>query len=398
MTAVSSVSSNLYYIVPLLVEQPTWGGTYISHFKGLTDPSLVSQNIGQAFELAQDSLLMPAEETESVSQNQPAYGLATATDLAHAQWFNTHDRAVPLQSVIDSDPEGILGSRALAQLGAEMKILIKFTQAKNNSYQVHVKPGQEFGQWLAKPESWYYFEPGQATLGLAPGVDVAEYQQRCQEIETFAGAISQKITAGKLTVADGRQQLAAFINQDHPRRFVNTVSIEADQIIDLSRGGVHHSWEVNPEQPQGNILYEVQVDVRDQFCTLRSFDQGSIKDDGQVRPLTINDYFAALDTDPERKRPATYMSSAVPGQTERKLFDNPHYQTSQLQVTGEYSGPWTTLTNSFQHLFVQSGCVVITVDGHRYLLNQGWSVLIPASTGQYHLTAEPQAQVLITTA
>jgi len=384
--------AGLYYIAPLLVEQPTWGGAYIAKFKNLTDTQLRHAKIGQAFELAKDSLLTSARATA------PTYGVASAEDIIHPQWYNLDDTAITLQALIDTDPAGTLGSRALEQLGPNMNILIKFTQAKNNSYQVHVKPGGEFGQWLAKPESWYYLEPGQATLGLAPGVDVAAYQARCQVIEAFAQSISQKIMAGELTLDEGKQQLTVFIDTDHPRKFVNTVSVKADQVIDLSAGGVHHSWEVNPQLPEGNIVYEVQVDVRDQYCTLRSFDQGSIKDTGLIRPLTIPDYFSALDTTVEKNQPSQYISALDPSLKEQFLFKNIHYQTIQARFSGQYQGSLTTLGDSFQHLFVQAGSVMIRHEEHEYQLDQGWSLFIPAQAQQYQLHAITPATVLFTTA
>jgi mannose-6-phosphate isomerase class I len=382
-----------YYIVPLLIEQPTWGGEYIVGFKGIQDPSLTGKKIGQAFELAVDSQL------SDLQSSSPAFGFATATDIAHPQWIGDQP-SLSLQSLIDQDAVAVLGQRALEKFGPKMNVLIKFTQAKNNSYQVHVKPGQEFGHWLAKPESWFYFEKGKATLGLAPGASVDEYRQRCEVIDAFANQLSQKIKAGELALADGKHQLTEFINQDHPRRFVNTVEIEPGQIIDLSLGGTHHSWEVSDDTPLGNIVYEVQVDVRDENCTLRSFDQGNIKDDGSVRPLTINDYFEALNSEPAANRPEQYMTVAQP-QTDglaqvTTLFDNQYYKTTQLSFTGECSGPSTKTSGSFHHVFVQEGSVTVKTSSGQWPINKGWSLFIPAGVEAYSLIAEQQSTVLTT--
>jgi mannose-6-phosphate isomerase class I len=381
------------YVIPLIVEQPTWGGQYIADFKGITQAEVSSKRIGQSFELASDSLVTPS------MTSAPAYGLATASDIAHPQWFNQPSEMMPIAQLIATDPEGVLGSLFLETYGRELKILIKFTQAQNNSYQVHVRPGQEFGQWLAKPESWYFLEAGQATLGLAPGVNVEEYRARVTAIDAFAQQLSHQVKASAIELTVARQQLAEMINQDHPRRFVNTVAIEPHQVVDMSAGGIHHSWEVGPDVPNGNIVYEVQVDVRDERCTLRSFDQGNIKDDGSVRPLTISDYFTALDTDPTRNQPTQYITSplgsAATPDPAVTLFANPYYKTQLRSITADT--PQTLQTEgTFHHLFAQSGELSVRTTHGRWSLPKGWSLFMPAGLQTYSLETQTTAQVLVT--
>ncbi len=387
------MSVSPYYIVPLLVEQPTWGGEYIAEFKGISEPAISGRKIGQAFELAVDSQLIEHQT------NQLSFGWVTATDLGHPTWVGSQP-TLSLQQLIEQDPEAILGKQALEKFGPKMNVLIKFTQAKNNSYQAHVVPGQEFSHWLAKPESWFYFEQGKATLGLAPGVEVGEYRKRCEEIEAFAQGVSQKIQAGEVTVEQGKHQLAEFINADHPRRFVNTVEIQPGQIIDLSQGGIHHSWEVGDDVPLGNIVYEVQVDVRDENCTLRSFDQGNIKDDGKVRPLSIEDYFKALNTDPHANQPGQYSTTAeavTDGKAQvTTLFDNQYYKTTQIEFSSEYSGQFTETQGSFHHVFVKEGQVTVKTSKGEWPVAKGWSLFVPAGVGEYSLTTSGQSTILVT--
>ncbi|HYD35846.1 MAG TPA: hypothetical protein VD999_07335 [Vitreimonas sp.] len=385
-----------YYVVPLLINQPTWGGTYIADFKTVTEPSVADKKIGQSFELFDGSWLAPG------MTDQLPFAFAEATDLDHPAFFNTPDatQLLKIQTLIDTDPTAVLGSRSVSKFGAGMKTLIKFTQAQNNSYQVHVEPGKTVGHWQAKPESWYYFEDGYVTLGLKPGVNVTEYQQRSHEIDAYARQLSEQIKADALSVADARQQLKAFIDQDHPRRFVNFVSIKKDQIVDLSACGIHHSWEIHPDLPLGNIVYEVQVDVKDENCTLRSFDQGNIKDNGAVRPLSIDEYFQALNTSPEHNQPEKYFTTAQ-ARTEgtariTRLFDSEYYKTDLVEFSGAYTGTATTLQDTFHHVFVKSGAITITAQGENYPVAKGWSVFIPAATGQYQLTATEPSLVLTT--
>lgn len=384
-----------HYVVPLLVEQPTWGGQYIAEFKNIVNSEIRAQNIGQAFELETNSMVIPR-----VGETLP-FGVAPATDLKNPRYVGDTTGLGSLKSLIDQNPVGVLGQRVVDSDGAEMKTLIKFTQAKNNSYQVHVKPKEAFGHWQAKPESWYFLEPGQATLGLQTHIDLTEYHQRCQDIDAFAQQVSQRIKAGQLTVEQGRAELKTFIDQDHPRRFVNTVRLAPNQLVDLSGGGIHHSWEVGPETPLGNIVYEVQLDVKDEFCTLRSFDQGNIKDDGSVRPLTIDDYFQALDSEGEDNRPEQYLRRTQPRTTDgtlqvSQLFETPYYCTALLTLTQSYTGEETTLNGTYHHLFVQSGAVTVVVGDQGWPVPKGWSLFIPAEVGTYQLLVEQPSQILKT--
>lgn len=381
------------YIVPLLIKQPTWGGEYIAQFKDISDVPTLHTKIGQSYELYDNTLL------SNQMADKPAYLLADPTDLAHPTQFG-QTSAFSLQSVIDRDPVAVLGSRALKKTGAHISTLIKFTQAKNNSYQVHVQPGHEFGHWQPKPESWYYFQPGLVTLGLRENCDVNEYKQRCLEIDAQATVISQRIKSRELTLAAGKSELQQFIDQDHPRRFVNTVKVDADQVVDLSHGGTHHSWEIDANLPEGNVLYEVQVDVKDEYCTVRSFDQGSIKDDGSIRPLAIADYFQTINPNPKYNLPDRFFQPSQRTQEGAAqiihLFNNQHYIMRAISWQGEYQGEATQTNGSFHHVFVKKGAVTLRSAAGDLTIPQGWSVFVPAQTKTYVLHSNTPAQVLVT--
>lgn len=383
-----------YYIVPLLIEQPTWGGQYITTAKSITENEVVSKKIGQAYELAQESLLTPTFD-------QPSYLYATATSINQSTQFGSAE-TLSLASLIETDPVKVLGENVVNLYGPKMPLLIKFTQALSNSYQVHVKKGQEFNQWLPKPESWYFFEQGKATLGLAADCDVEAYKKRCHEIHDFATEVSKQVQSGKINLATATEQLTEYISDSHPSEFVNTIFPNADVVIDLSQGGIHHSWETDLSLSNGNILYEVQHDVKDEFCTMRSFDQGKLKDDGSIRDLTIDDYFAALDTDPVANDPTSFLKPVeqTTDQTAqvKKLFTTPYYTLTSLTLTGTYSGQETNTEKSgFHHLFVKKGAVTIEANNQRFPLKTGWSLFIPANTNQYSLVTDSTAEVLKTT-
>jgi mannose-6-phosphate isomerase class I len=386
--------STPFYIIPLLVEQPTWGGNYIAQFKDIRNTEIAERKIGQSFELFGESFIT------YTPSSAPAFAWATATNLKNPEFVNRPADIQTLQSVIDGTPLEILGKKALQKHGATMKVLIKFTQAQNNSYQVHVQTGKEFGKWLAKPESWFYFEEGKATLGLNTNTKVEDYKTRCIEIDAKAQELSTAALNQKISVVEARDQLKSFIDQNHPRQYVNTIQVKKGQVIDLSQGGIHHSWEMDPLLPNGNIVYEVQVDVMDEFCTLRSFDQGNIKDDGKIRPITIEDYFTALDTDAQRNSPTQYEKEAQSHNdqdaTVTPLFNNQFYTMTQLSFTGRYGGLQTENKDSFHHLFVQEGRIEVVTDGGRWPVEKGWSILVPAEIEGYQLNSNGKSVVLRT--
>ena len=382
-----------FYVVSLLIEQPTWGGEYIANFKNISLPKI---KIGQSYELAKDSVLLtqPTEELPFL--------LASANDIDHPEWHGPQAESINIQELIKNNPEGILGKKVVERTGSQMPILNKFTQAKENSYQVHVSPGNEFNNWQPKPESWYYFEPGKATLGLKNGVSVEKYQQRCEEIYQKSAQLSQQIKDQVLTADEARQQLANFINQDHPQNYTNTVHPPQDGVVDLSNGGIHHSWESYPNLPKGNILYEVQLDQRDEVSSIRAFDQGKIKDDGSIRNIAIKDYFTALDTKAEHNHPEQYMKTPQKiqegGADIMHIFNNPSYQLTQIEFSGQYQGKETQLNHEFHHLFVKEGRTVITWNDQEWPLAKGQSLFIPAGCDNYQLTATQKIAILKTTA
>lgn len=362
------MAQSAYLVVPELIEQPTWGGSYIAEVKHITDQQATDIKIGQSYELSSTSLIATS------STAQPTY-------LLNGQLSQNTE------------------TQSLRDLGIPVPILIKFTQAQENSYQVHVKPGETFNHWLPKPESWYFFEPGKATVGLNTATTPEEYKQRCIAIDAEAQRLSSLVVSGKLEVASAQQQLQAFIETDHPRRFVHTHDIAKGSVIDLSSGGIHHSWE-KTDHELGNIVYEVQLDVRDDVCTLRSFDQGKMKPDGSVRELSIEDYFQALDTEPDHQ-PTSIENIATQNETETAIFSSKHYQTWQVNFSGKYTGSATQLQpgQNFHHVFAKKNDVTITTDdGFELLVPENWGAVVLRSSRSYQLStaATSPAEVLVT--
>jgi hypothetical protein len=70
----------------------------------------------------------------------------------------------------------------------------------------------------------------------------------------------------------------------------------------------------------------------DKDCTLRSFDNGKIGDDGTLRPVHIDEYFQALNTDESANTPTQYVKKAMfhseHGAPVAKLFATQNYSST----------------------------------------------------------------------
>ena len=354
-----------------LIEQPSWGGRYILDLKGLgDDPQWKDKKVGQSYELSKASKLVDPDGGE----------VSALADLIH------------------SDPVGVLGQAVLDKFGPDLSLLIKLTQAKGNSFQVHLPEGQTLGHWVPKPEAWFYLAPGLYTFGLKAGTDFEAYSRVLHTMDDEMGRLSREVQSGRFTVDEARAQAKQRIQALDPYAYVNTVEAQTDDLIDLTPGAIHHSWEEDNDRfPDGNLVYEVQVDVPDDQCSMRGFDKGKILDDGSLRPTHVADYLATIGRDPEHNDPTRHIQKPETledkdgGKVER-LFRTPHFNLDRLTVRAGASLP-QSLAEGFHHLFVHAGTA--TVSGRA--LEQGRSYLLPARLGEYAIEAGDKDAVILKT-
>lgn len=383
-----------YIIVPNLIEQSTWGGNYIVQYKRIADPILLNKKIGQSYELYEFSRL----SMNVTTKEHPSLELGNPQHPKKSHRIPQQDASFFISQLIKENPEHVLGKRYVKKFGSKIQTLIKFTQAKGNSYQMHVK--RKSGNWLPKSESWYFFEPGIVTLGIKSNVAWDGYQALCEEINSRAEDLSHQVQRGNMPLEFARKHMQEYIAQQNPEQFVHVVKIKKNQAIDLSLCGIHHSWEEDDHvAPFGNILYEVQENVYDENSTIRCFDKGKIQDDGSIRALQIGDYFTYIDRDPWMNSPKNHrIKITILKKTAsvliKQIFTTDHYSMQEI----EFKHSYVDKTNgSFHHLFVKDGSLQLIVDAIHLTVSKGFSVFVPANVTTYQLIADQRPATVLKT-
>ncbi len=372
------IIQRLYLIIPKLIEQPTWGGDYIVNYKGWrSHGDLINKKVGQSYELYGKSKLA----TDIIDSSDQQYG-------PELELLDRQSVYIGLEELVRENPQKVLGPNVYDRYG-KMPLLIKFTQAIGNSFQLHRKPAADSSRWKPKAESWYYFERGRITLGIKKGIEVSSYKACCKRIEKTMLAMSENVRKGSIPLEQARAKTKEIIQKENPWQYVNVLDVPKDALIDLSGGGLHHSWEEDPTSTLGNILYEVQQDVADEDTTVRSFDQGKLKDDGSIRAIHIDDYFRYLDMGDSRNDPE-HAFMYPKGTT---LLSTPYYSLDLLEISGNQA---VSLGTSFQHLFVKEGSLEVLTEGGSVKMSKGHSCFIPFAVQSYELRSVNRAVVLKT--
>lgn len=385
-----------YLVIPKLIEQPTWGGTYIVETKQWQQKhELIGKKIGQSYELYDKSNLSLASSSENPSFT------GEITDSKHVQDQTSAINSIALSSLIAKNPTSILGEKNILKYGTTMPLLLKLTQALGNSFQLHVSDGVNHPKWKAKPESWYYFEDGLITCGVKKDTNWHEYQKAVTELDKEIQRISGNVRAGSLLYEDAKTQIDMCIRRYNPWQYVNIVRVEKGTLLDLSSCGIHHSWEEDLKTiPLGNVLYEIQLNVMDDVATIRNFDKGKIGKDGILRPLQIDDYFALADRSATANDPNTHMRSAKmiyqsADLTRERILETKHYSMDRVKLNNKGS-EFVDDIDTFRHLFVRSGAISVSAGGMTIEASTGHSVFVPAGSREYGIkSTEDNTEVLI---
>jgi mannose-6-phosphate isomerase class I len=240
------------------------------------------------------------------------------------------------------------------------------------------------------------------TLGVKPDVDWDEYRAECELIETRMKLLGQQLSEGLLSYDTVKRTVEQLLIAHNPWRFVNVLPVAREQLVDLSAGGIHHSWEEDPVQaPLGNVLYEIQAEAMDNVSTFRSFDKGKIASDGVVRPVQIEEYFRAIDRSSEANDPLPHLRSPeVARRTDEYLHEHllasRYYRLDKLTLH-QLGDRYTERINGFRHLFAKCGSLEVKSGSTSVMVSSGHSCFVPAAAESIEVVSRsPETEVLVT--
>lgn len=388
----------IFLIVPKIIEQPTWGGRYILQTKGWTDKKLFKNlKIGQSYELFSGIKL----RSDINSSLDPSFTGELGYGMEPDKVFYQGDKSklIPITKLIKQDPKWFLGKVSLKKHGPQIKILIKFTQAKGNSFQIHVKEKDSGQKWRFKAESWYCFEQGLLTLGVKKETNWDEYKNCCLKINGEVSELSKLILNHKIDLHAAKTKAKIIIKKYNPWQYVNLVKVKKNDLIDLSEAGLHHSWEENESNLLGNVVYELCLDVMDPVATLRCFDNGKIQNNGSIRPVQIRDYFKYIDRSWKTNNSKNHLLKPKiifnkNGVKISSLLKSKYYCLDKIEIKNSYL---EKNINSFHHLFIQSGAVNLISKKSKIILTQGHSCFIPAAVDKYQIQTVEEKTILLKT-
>ena len=310
---------NLY---PLLFEANlhtvVWGGERLRPYKGMA-PS--DEPIGESWEVS---------------------AVPTSTSIVRNGVWKGRD----LISVINEQPEAILGKKVNEKYHGQLPLLVKFIDAKRDlSIQVHPNDEmamREHGK-MGKSEMWYVIKADAGAhlyAGFKKEIQIGEYYQR---------------------VADGT---ITEVLADH--------QVKAGDVFYLPAGRVHAIC-------GGILLAEVQ---QSSDVTYRIFDYNRPGLDGKPRELHIDkavDVTKTWPAPPRRRRPLMQFE----GYSADVIADCQFFTTTELRITEEAAFPAPNGV-SYTHLLCTEGdAALIYDDGVIMPISKGESVFLPANFGAY---------------
>ena len=313
-------------LYPLLFEPNlhtvVWGGNQLRPYKGL-EPS--NEPIGESWEVS------AVPTSTSIVSN----GVYVGKDLI---------------SVINENPDAILGKKVNEKYNGKLPLLVKFIDAKRDlSIQVHPNDEmamREHGK-MGKSEMWYVVKADEGAhlyAGFKQEITPEEYQQR---------------------IADGT---ITDVLADH--------KVKAGDVFFLPAGRVHAIC-------GGILLAEVQ---QSSDVTYRIFDYNRPGMDGKPRELHTELAAKALDyhvIDNYRTDYTETSNKAV------QIINSPYFSVRVMEVSKPFHRDLKKYDSFIITMCIEGdGKIRMRSTGEEILLKQGNSTLIPAAIADYDITPQ----------
>ena len=296
-----------------------WGGSQLRPYKGLA-PS--DEPIGESWEVS------AVPTSTSIISN----GVYAGKDLV---------------SVINEQPDAILGKKVNEKYHGQLPLLVKFIDAKRDlSIQVH--PNDEMAMHehgkMGKSEMWYVIKADEGAhlyAGFNQEITPYEYQKRVED--------------GSITKVLANHQ------------------VKAGDVFYLPAGRVHAIC-------GGILLAEVQ---QSSDVTYRIFDYNRPGMDGKPRELHTELAAKALDYHVIDNYRTEYVDSSNKAV---QIIDSPYFSVRVMEVTKPFHRDLRKYDSFIITMCIEGDCIIrVRSTGEEVLLKQGNSTLIPAAIADYDI-------------
>lgn len=250
-----------------------------------------------------------------------------------------------LITVINEQPETILGKKVNDKYQGKLPLLVKFIDAKSDlSIQVHPNDEmamREHGK-MGKSEMWYVIkadEEAHLYAGFKKEITPEEYQQRIAD-----GSITEVLA-------------------DH--------KVKAGDVFYLPAGRVHAIC-------GGIMLAEVQ---QSSDVTYRIFDYNRPGMDGKPRELHTELAAQALDYHVEENYRTEYIDSANKA---TQIIDTPFFDVRVMEISKPFHRDLRKYDSFVISMCIEGDCKIkVRSTGDEITLKEGYSTLIPAAITDY---------------
>ena len=308
-------------LYPFLFEpnlhEVVWGGNQLRPYKGL-EPT--DEPIGESWEVS---------------------AVPSSTCIIS----NGEHKGKDLTSVINEQPEAILGKKVNEKYNGKLPLLVKFIDAKRDlSIQVH--PNDEMAMHehgkMGKTEMWYVIKADEGAhlyAGFKDEITPKEYQQRIAD-----GSITEVLA-------------------DH--------QVKAGDVFYLPSGRIHAIC-------GGVMLAEVQ---QSSDVTYRIYDYKRLGMDGKLRELHTELAAKALDyhvIDNYRTEYEDSSNKAV------QIIDSPYFSVRVMEVSKPFHRDLKKYDSFIITMCIEGDCKIhLRSTDEEILLKQGNSTLIPAAIADF---------------
>ncbi|MBP5338295.1 MAG: class I mannose-6-phosphate isomerase [Prevotella sp.] len=294
-----------------------WGGTRLRPYKGL---AASDEPVGESWEVS------AVPTSISIISNGPWKGR-------------------DLNSIIDEQPEAILGKAVNEKYKGKLPLLVKFIDARHDlSIQVHPNDEmamREHGK-MGKSEMWYIIKADEGShlyAGFKDRITPYEYQHR--------------VANGTIT----------DVLADHP--------VKAGDVFYLPAGRVHAIC-------GGILLAEVQ---QSSDVTYRIYDYKRLGIDGKPRELHTELAAKALDYHVEKNYRTAYADTS---DRAIQIIDSPYFDVRVMEISAPFHRNLLKYDSFIISMCIEGDCLLhIRSTGEDITLKEGHSTLVPAAIADY---------------